>query len=610
MQESQATILYGTEEPVAPSLPMRAGPLRMRLQGATLRDLRVGDTEVWHALAFVFRDKDWGTPEPVIETVEPAVRGDGFTLSIRGYFPAVEAQVPFRIDVEGGADGTLQFEAQAAPDGDVQTNRFGICLLHPSAAGGAPVVVRHADGRDSHSTIPTEVPAWPPFTLIAGLRHEWAPGCWADCTFSGDVFEFEDQRNNSDASFKTYNRSNMAPRPYWLRAGVAVRQGAVLRVDAPVSPFEAMPPGPVRVAAVNAWRPLPRIGTEIGPDNAGAEALGLGLTHLHLALAAGASVHWDGIAQTLHRTATRLRLDVTGLNVGTAAAVLRSMRDAMAPVLSLLDGAAVFPSEPGCIDAARDAFPGVPIGGGTEHFFVQLHRAERLGPADFATFTTCPTVHGTTEAEVMLTLQTLPTLVQALRGRYPQPIRIGPSTIGARRSPLGGQPDTDGTRRVALAKIDPRCRGLFAAAWVLGYIAQCARAGVDAVTLLRLSGPAGLVGAAGERRPAWYVLSRIGAFDDMRDLHVSDPVRVMGLVLRRGTLTEVLLCNLGAEPVDVTLDALGAPGMAAVLSAGSWAAFGAEATPWESLRHAAGGTVRLGAYAVLSYTPGAQGDAA
>ncbi|EEN79928.1 hypothetical protein HMPREF0539_1938, partial [Lacticaseibacillus rhamnosus LMS2-1] len=62
-----------------------------------------------------------------------------------------------------------------------------------------------------------------PLFDIAALRQS-ANGVTADIVFSGEVFEMEDQRNWSDASFKTYCRPLSWPSPFWLRAGERVEQ--------------------------------------------------------------------------------------------------------------------------------------------------------------------------------------------------------------------------------------------------------------------------------------------------------------------------------------------------------------------------------------------------
>src|SRR3546814_4656990 len=62
-----------------------------------------------------------------------------------------------------------------------------------------------------------------------------------DIRFEGDVFEMEDQRNWSDASFKTYCRPLALPRPFVLERGQSVDQSIVIRISGEVAKVEAFP---------------------------------------------------------------------------------------------------------------------------------------------------------------------------------------------------------------------------------------------------------------------------------------------------------------------------------------------------------------------------------
>ena len=610
---SLATVLYGTDEAIPEALRLRAGPLEMALEHGKLWNLRLGDVEVWHGLGFVYRDVDWGTPEAVIERTDSDVGGDAFRVVCSGYFPCATARLPFRVQIEGGSDGYIRFAAEATPGADIETNRTGLCLLHPMSVGGARVAIEHIDGRESQSTFPALVPPWPPFMLIRAIRHEYAPDHWARCEFEGDLFELEDQRNNSDASFKTYNRSNLMPRPYWLRAGVVLRQSALLWVERPSSVRRRKQAPAVTVSVVDEQRRLPRLGTEIAASDAGlSRAARVALeamrpSHLHLALGEGSTgIDWNGVSRLLAVSGSELRLDLVLGDIAAVPRVLDALRAELEAVAIAPESIAIFPSEQPCLDAARERFPGTRIGGGTHQFFVQLHRAERIGAVDFVTFTTSPIVHGTRESEVMLTLQSLPSLVETLRARFPMPMRIGPSTIGARSSPLGNQPPSDGTRRITLARQDPRCRGLFGAAWSLGYVAQCAKADVEAITLMSLAGHSGVMGDVHATppllHPTYFVLSRLGGAVHMRELALSDPMRLAGLALCRDSRLELLIANLTGQTVEVDLEGSPASGSVAILHAENLESFRSVADPWEATRQRKRGSRHaLPPYAVMSH---------
>ena len=566
-------------------MALRAGPLAMALQRGKLLHIRCGEREIWHGVAFVFRDADWGTPEPVIEHVELSQGPDGFRVRLEAHFPVLPV-IRLHIDIEGSADGRVRFTAEAVPSADILCNRIGLCVMHPMSVQGARVDIEHSDGRLSQSTFPACIPPWPPFMLIRAIRHEWIEGHWARCELAGDTFEMEDQRNNSDASFKTYSRSNMMPRPYRLQAGVPIRHSADLLVPTPGFSTTPDRPAPVeiRVGDVGdvggAVGCLPMVGIEIAasdadaPEEVHAALRSLQPSYLHLSLSnADDSVNWTGIGALLAAANARLRLDLRVADSSQARVALDALSAALALAHVVPESIAVFPSDQRSIDAARQAFPASAIGGGSAHFFVQLNRLEGLGDVDFLSFTTSPIVHGADDSAVMLSLQSLPSMALTLHARYPQrPIRVGPSTIAVRSSPLGNQPRVDGTRRVALAAQDPRCRGLYGAAWTLGYVAQFAHAGgVQALTLMSLGGPSGIVQCVADdrlvRHPAYFVLARLGAAARVCSVSVSDPTRVAALALDREGRRELLLANLTGEPVDIHLDGWAASARASILDA-------------------------------------------
>ena len=613
MKPSINWVLFGTEEVIAAPLALRAGPLEMALQGGKLWHIRVGDVEVWHGVSFTYRDADWGTPELVIQDLDCTSFDDGFRVRYSGCF-AMSPVINVSAEIEGTSAGHVRFSGQAVAAGDIQTNRLGICLMHPMAVAGAAIEIEHTDGRLSRSTFPTLIPPWPPFMLIRALRHEYAHGSWARCVFAGDVFELEDQRNNSDASFKTYSRSNLMPRPYLLPAGVPIRQSVDLRLEPPWIKHPSSRPSQVFVSAGKELSVLPKIGIEIlardvDADDATHDALRtLRPSLLHLAIdVEGNAVNWEGIGTLMASAGARLRLDVTITDVARSSGALEALGAAMRKVGFLPESIAIFPSEQPSIDAARSAFPTSLIGGGTPHFFAQLNRLERLGAVDFVSFTTSPIVHGADDGQVMLSLQSLPSMIDTLRASDATlPIRIGPSGIAMRKSPLGGQPLTDGTRRIALAQQDPRCHGLYGAAWALGYIAQCVVSGVDAITIMSLSGPSGIVahidGNQMARYPTYFLLTQLQAPARACKVTVSDPSRIAALALSREGKEGLLLANLTGNAVDVVLEGWPASAYASILDANSWESFSSGVGGWHAAREASSSSrYRLAPYAIVNF---------
>ena len=605
MSATVQRLLLGTDEPVAPALALQAGRLQAYLRGTRLGPITFDGREVWHGVDFLFRDADWGTPGCVVERLEQDESADRWRL--RGHIDC-GARLDFEISIEAG-ERVLRYEVRATASADLATNRTGLVLMHPLAACACAIQVEHTDGRSSASTFPVLVAPWPPFMLVRAVRHEYADGAWAACRFEGDDFELEDQRNNADASFKTYSRSNLMPRPYVLRAGAVLQQAVELRIEAPPARPTPAARGTVRVRVGDIAGALPAVGTAItaadvhAPQAVRAALHELAPAMLHLGLELpDEGLDATGLARLLEAAGgCGLRLDIAGITAADADAQLGRIAVALRDAGAVPGAVAVFPSTPPLLEAVRRVFPRSAVGGGTPHFFTQLNRIEDLGRTDFLCFTTASVVHGADDEEIMAGLQSLPAMIQTLRLRHGLlPVRVGPSSIGARRSPLGAQPASDGTRRLALARRDPRTRGLYGAAWTLGYVARFAHAGVEAITLHALQGDAALVGPDGTT-PAFEVLRRLGTPARWRSVVVSAPHALAALALDRAGGSETLLGNLLGEPIEVALEGTPWPTQVRVMDASSLRRRASDplAPPWRTVIPVQG-MLRLEPYAIVS----------
>ena len=77
----------------------------------------------------------------------------------------------YRARIEGRADGSLRFEAEAVPEGDFETNRCGFVVLHPAAAAGAAATIEHVDGSREATAFPELIDPWRPFVAIREITH-------------------------------------------------------------------------------------------------------------------------------------------------------------------------------------------------------------------------------------------------------------------------------------------------------------------------------------------------------------------------------------------------------------------------------------------------------
>ena len=269
---SHAIALCGTEEVDPPSRLLRAGPLSVELQNGALRYVRLGGSEMIRAIAFLVRDENWGTFTAKLENLRIDEQPDAFSVSYRATCEDAKRRLTYEATIAGRSDGSLLFEAIAEPATDVLTNRTGFIVLHPIAGvAGQPVKVLHVDGRAEDARFPDVIDPMCPFQDIRALTHAVQPGTSVTCTMEGDAFEMEDQRNWSDASYKTYVRPLARPWPYTLKRGEKFRQAVRLTISGTL-PAAVVDGGArsVSVALGGVSGRLPAIGLGVPAEEAGA----------------------------------------------------------------------------------------------------------------------------------------------------------------------------------------------------------------------------------------------------------------------------------------------------------------------------------------------------
>jgi D-apionolactonase len=547
---SRAIALFGTEEPVRPAKILRAGPLSVELENGNLRYIRYRGIEVLRAISFLVRDGNWATYGAAIENLKVGQGPDDFTVSYDAACKDAAQELRYRATIRGRADGNLRFEVDGQAVSDFLTNRAGFVVLHPlEGVAGAPVEVTHTDGAVEQTCFPRLISPSQPIFDIRALAHEVAPGVVAICTMEGDAYEMEDQRNWTDASYKTYIRPLAKPKPYTLHAGETLRQSVSLTFrGAPSAALATTDEGVSVAIGAPTGRLMPRLGLWVPPAEAERSvavadllrALGPNLLVGHLDLRdraqAGALRHLRALAEAVDAPVV---LEIVLPNQRPPSEELNEAAAAVRAAGLALEAVVPSPKEylkswqpqeqwPACpplediYDAARKTFAGALIGGGMLSYFTELNR--KRPPADhidFVTHATCPIVHDCDDRSVMETLEALPWVAESVRAFAPgKPYRVGPSMLGMRANPYGAAPmPNPDNRRIAMAMNDPRQRGLFGAAWNLGYAARMAAAGVEALTLSAPVGAFGVVYARTDFRQPWF---------DERDAGVYPLYHVLG----------------------------------------------------------------------------------
>ncbi len=136
-------------------------------------------------------------------------------------------ELAYETRITGNANGLITFDVTAEPRTPFLTARCGFAVLHPlEGIVGQPAIIEHVDGSREQAAFPDLIAPLQPFKEIRAIEHAVAPGVTARCLMTGDVFEMEDQRNWSDASYKTYVRPLALPWPYVMAARSAQPAGS------------------------------------------------------------------------------------------------------------------------------------------------------------------------------------------------------------------------------------------------------------------------------------------------------------------------------------------------------------------------------------------------
>lgn len=547
--------------------------LSFTLSGTGVSKVRYHGVEVLRELAYLVRDPNWATMELVQldAAADTAKRAEGaWQRRFRSGNGALEGT--FRLEAEETGDtATLRADLTLVARRDVSINRAGFVLLHPIAGvAGRPLRVGHSDGTEEQACFPALVSPGQVAFDIARLMH-CVGGIEIDIALEGDAFEMEDQRNWTDASFKTYSRPLALPRPYSLAAGASAEQSVIVRLRRR---------GEVTMAAEASDDPASVVAPEIAlaydralhPDVSFAT-----FRHLHVAeLLVRVDRNGDWEAQlpvdVELPVALEIVLDETGceddLDRLVRACAARGLRPARVmaltrPYLSSHQPDGPWPQGPRPFDLVpllRRRFPDAQIGGGMLTNFTEFNRCPPVRAAiDYATFGTTAIVHAADDASVLETLEALAHVLASARVLAgDRPLRLGLVTIGMRSNPYGsGVAANPHLHRIPMARIDPRHGGSFAAAWAVAAVAAAARGGVASLAPAMVAGPLGL-GAEGAPSPLHHAVAALAALGGRNVAVRGGPSSGLVWMIGRGRRGVAgIVANLGPESTAVSPPAIG-----------------------------------------------------
>lgn len=593
---SQRVYEYGSSEPLPKQCRLQAGPLRLVYENGALRYISFHHLEVVRMIGPAVRDHNWGTVEPSILQENIAATENAFNIDLEVVYKKDDVHLRAGYRISGADDGKIRFEMRGEALASFRKNRIGFCILHPvNECAGKVCEITHVDGRESKEMFPELVSPHQPFMNIGSMRWPLQGQTFARLNFEGDIFESEDQRNWTDASYKTYCTPLELPFPAWVQKGEQINQVVELVLEG-VTEKNAVS-GPAAEDVANTFNifpkevvPLPQIGTsrstevqeltdedirrirkvgfehyrvdvklfeegwKDGLPSAGKEAVELGLA-LEIALHMPSEYEPD----VLHEC-----IDVIVQSGVTVYAILLFQQ-----------GTKVAPKElfGRVLPAFRENFPGAKIGGGTDAYFTELNRNYSSSEAiDFLSFSINPQVHAFDNASLVETLEAQGFVVSSAKVLAEgKAVHISPVTLKPRFNPDATDPEKDHEAGQLPAQVDVRQRSLFGAGWTVGSIKYLAEAGAESITYFETAGRKGLFMSAnsrpfedafpadkGEVFPVYAVLKELLDFAgaEVVKSKSNKPLHFDGLVLKKGEVSKIFLANFRDRNIEVVLPAV------------------------------------------------------
>lgn len=562
-------------------LKLKAGELDLVYENGSIRCIIFDDGEILRMIYSAVRDRNWGTIEPDILKEDIHVQDTSFEITLKVEYKAdpIHFIADYRIT---GNDNRIRFEMNGTAQSDFLKNRIGFCILHPiRECTGKTARVVHPDGNESEFIFPEQISALQPVKNVHSMNWEPASGQTANLTLTGDVFEMEDQRNWTDASYKTYCTPLEQPFPAMIKKGETVSQVVELSVEASNN-FQQKQ----RSEFVFEWAdllPMPEIGTCISSrtQNLRVQEIdllkALPLKHLRVEIKMSQADFREQMEKASHESqllgwplflvlylsenhleeyytfrsqCQELKLNVNYLLLVGENHLPHAAFDELATLMKI-------------------DFPQTLIGTGVNAYFAELNRSRpSVENADFVSFTICPQVHAFDNASLVENLEAQAYVIDSAKELFPgKPIFISPVSLKQRFNVVATSTESEIVPGQLPSSVDPRQRSLFAAAWTLGSIKFIAQAGAQLITYYETVGWKGLIqgeqspelhdlfpAEANEVFPVYEALKKLSGYSKIARSVSSHPLTFDGLVLCSEEKMKFILFNFTADEIEIRLE--------------------------------------------------------
>jgi hypothetical protein len=585
-------LYYGKDEPLPEQTELRAGPLTMVFEDGGLRYIKLGEREILRGIYVAIRDRIWSTVLPILSNVQMDVADDAFRVNFDVQNKEGDIDFCWQGTITGDHQGTITFTMDGMARSTFLRGRIGFCVLHPiKECIGQPCTVEKVDGTFEEGVFPRAISPYQPFSDMRAISHQIVPGLRAEVRFDGEVFEMEDQRNWTDASYKSYCTPLALPFPVEVKKGTKIWQSVRLTLKGELPELQLEPENTSLTFSlgVESVGPPPCIGLGTASHSQPLtqreleRLIALNLSHLRVDL----RLFQPGFELALRQAAAEANALGVSLEVAlhlsdAAVSELKSLAEVLERVKPTVCTWLVFHvSEKSTtkqwIQPAREFVasydPTAKIGSGTDIFFAELNRGHPpVDILDLVSYSLNPQSHAFDNNSLVETLEIQASTIENARQFWGEvPIAISPITLKPRFRPMAAGAEPEPEPGKLPSTVDARQVSLFGAGWTVGSLKYVSESGVDSVTYYETSGWRGVMeteegpslpeafrSLPGSVFPVYHILADVGEFVDGKVIPTtsSNVLKVDGLAMRKDDTTRLILANLSPERQQVTVRGL------------------------------------------------------
>ena len=470
--------------------------------------LTCGGTELIRGVYPAVRDRNWGTV-PFQITDEKILKYDE-AVHFSNLLEFNDKKIVFHAKTEIilYKSGNLDFIFDGLAGCSFLKNRIGWNILLPiEGLAGCLANVKHNDGSQSDGLFPVSISPNQPILDIASMHWTDSSGNHIKLRFDGDIFEMEDQRNWTDASYKIYSTPLSLPYPVTMNKGDRIYQKIEMQINATINKAEIYDRNRIHITGLEKVYKLPLIGLQASSEKGlldlkeceTLQSLGIDFSGFQCDLLSAGwkkdlENHFSNCARMNCKASVSFLIDKRYKDSSDLLKVLSVHRHQIDAVEAFDKTSFISAGQhiESFFKTIAQNFPAAEISGGTYAYYAELNRAQSI-PSSITNicFSICPQVHSFDDLSLVESLKAQYYAVRDAKEKFNKPVVINALTLKQRMNFVATSKKK--TKKGNARETDLRQPAEFNAVWTLGAIKNLIFSGAAKINLFETAGQRGLM---------------------------------------------------------------------------------------------------------------------